>query len=134
MCYVHTNYGHPKGTAFVAELRRNYWFDGMVRACMDFTRHCHTCQLATTTSETQAGVGICEPDGIGQHIYLDHGYIGDPREPSCKQFLVMVDQESGFVAAAAARGRNTKEVFSALHNHWIRPYGPPLKVTVDGAR
>jgi len=46
----------------------------------------------------------------------------------------MVDQASGLIAAAGLPNRTADEIVGALHSHWVRPFGPPAQVTVDGAR
>ena len=81
-----------------------------------------------------AGRGIRDPAGVGAHVYLDVGHVGDDGSAAQHQFLVMVDQASGLIAAAGLPNRTADEIVGALHSHWVRPFGPPAQVTVDGAR
>ena len=47
--------------------------------------------------------------------------------------MVMVDQASGFLAAAPLVRRSAPDVIGAFHAHWVRPFGPPSDITADGA-
>jgi len=132
--FVHENYGHPKGSRFIATLRTRYWFSNMINKATEFTSKCHTCQLSMTHKKINVGKGYREPAGIGMHIYIDHGYVGGTSESPEKQFLVMVDQASGFIAAAPVENRTVNSTISAIHEYWIRPYGPPEEITADGAK
>ncbi|KAJ2612011.1 hypothetical protein H4S08_002885 [Coemansia sp. RSA 1365] len=50
-----------------------------------------------------------------------------------KQFLVIIDQTSGFIAATPANIRNAVEAVSIVHNFWVRPFRLPTSMTSDNA-
>ncbi|KAJ2230159.1 hypothetical protein EV180_001141 [Coemansia sp. RSA 518] len=106
----------------------------MVDKMREFTRTCHNCQLSLARAPPIAGQGVRAPADIGQHVYIDHGHVGSDGVMSEKHFLVMVDQVSGYIAAAAVQNRSAVETTAALHNFWIRPFGPPATLTSDNAR
>jgi hypothetical protein len=63
---------------------------------------------------------------------MDVGFVGGD-EAEERQFLAFIDQESGLLAAAPLLRRTAEEIVSALHAHWVRPFGPPARLTTDGA-
>jgi len=132
--FFHRAYGHLRGRRFAALLRSRVWFAGMLSEAEHLVRCCHTCQLAAGGSNTLVGRGIRDPAGVGAHVYLDVGHVGDDGAAAQQQFLVMVDQASGLIAAAGLPNRTADEIVGALHSHWVRPFGPPGRITVDGAR
>jgi hypothetical protein len=132
--FFHRAYGHLRGRRFAALLRSRIWFAGMLGEAEHLVRCCHTCQLAAGASNILVGRGIRDPAGVGAHVYLDVGHVGDDGAAAQQQFLVMVDQASGLIAAAGLPNRTADEIVGALHSHWVRPFGPPARVTVDGAR
>jgi hypothetical protein len=132
--FFHRAYGHLRGRRFAALLRSRIWFAGMLAEAEHLVRCCHTCQLAAGASNILVGRGVRDPAGIGCHVYLDVGHVGDDGEAALQQFIVMVDQASGLIAAAGMPNRTADEIVGALHSHWVRPFGPPTCVTVDGAR
>ncbi|KAJ2818572.1 hypothetical protein IWW50_005775, partial [Coemansia erecta] len=45
----------------------------------------------------------------------------------------MVDQVSGFIAAAPVNTRKAAETVATVHSFWVRPFGPPTALTSDNA-
>ena len=103
MRFVHEAYGHPRGTRFIATLLQCYWFPQHIRKAQDFVKRCHACQLTASAKIANAGKGRHESAGVGMHVYIDHGHVGETDESPEKSFLVMVDQASGFISAAPVR-------------------------------
>jgi transposase len=131
--YVHRAFAHARGRRFIEALRERYWFRGLVTEASEWTRKCHACQLTAHAKTVNVGQGVREPEGVGRHVYLDIGHVGQDGATSKTQFLVMMDQASGLIAAAPLEDRTAGHVISAFHSRWVRPYGPPARVTVDGA-
>lgn len=131
--FYHDAYGHPKAFRLLALLRGRVWWDSMLSDAKSFCERCTVCQMALAKPATQAGRGTRESAGVGAHVYLDFGHFGHSDDDVNHQFMVMVDQATGLIAAAALRERRGENVVAALHSHWVRPFGPPEKLTVDGA-
>ena len=88
----------------------------MIQKAREYCRRCHVCQVVLARAPLSPGTGTREPAGFGQHVYIDHGHVGQDGESVEKQFLVMVNQASGFVAAAPVQSRNAYDTVAALHS------------------
>jgi hypothetical protein len=70
-------------------------------------------------------------EGPRQCIGLD---IKRVKTPTAVAFLLLcVDAFSGFITVSVMQNRRTSSVISAMREDFFRLYGPPRKVTVDGA-
>ena len=129
---VHTETNHASATVLKREIGRDYWWPGISASCGEWYRACDACARGNVRRvmhhNIYASSTYSKPRDV---IALDFKKITIGEHVS--YLLLMVDKFSGFVTIAVLPKRTAACVIQALDEEFFSVFGPPRKVTIDGA-
>ena len=129
---VHTETNHASAAILKREIGRDYWWPGIAASCDEYYQKCDACARGSVRRN------------IHHNIYASSTY-SKPREVVALDFkkitiggltsylLLIVCKFSGFVTVAVLPQRTAACVIQALDEEFFSVFGPPRKVTIDGA-
>ena len=129
---VHTETNHASAAVLKREIGRDYWWPGISASCGEGYRACDACARGNVRRvmhhNIYASSTYSKPRDV---IALDFKKITIGEHAS--YLLLMVDKFSGFVTIAVLPTRTAACVIQALDEEFFSVFGPPRKVTIDGA-
>jgi hypothetical protein len=129
---VHTESNHASKNGLVREIRRNYFWPGLAKDCKEWIRRCEGCAVGNVRRVLSHNLYASSSYTLPrQTVGLDFKKITVGDETA--QLLLMVDRFSGFATLAVMPERTAACTIQALDEEFFSIFGPPRKVTVDGA-
>ena len=129
---AHTESNHASANGLAREVKRNYFWSSLKSDCKAWVRACERCALGNVRRVLHHNLYASSSYTMPRQVVgLDYKKISVGGETA--QLLLMVDRFSGFVTMAVMPERTAACTIQALDEEFFSIFGPPRKVTIDGA-
>ena len=129
---AHTESNHASVNGLVREIKRNYFWPTLKADCKQWVDVCERCAIGNVRRVLSHNLYASSSYTMPRQVVgLDFKKITVGGETA--QLLLMVDRFSGFATLAVMPERTAACTIQALDEEFFSIFGPPRKLTVDGA-
>ena len=126
---LHVNLGHPTSTDLVRMLVLHGSITPQALSAAK-KLHCASCERMRQLPHTRPSRTVKYLGQLNDHLYMDLFYARNTKGENFT-LIGIIDEATNLHQVRILQDRNPSTVVEAIRQMWIRPYGTPLKVTLD---
>ena len=126
--------GHFGVLKTYAEMKRRYWWPGMYSDTKRYIGGCIPCQKYRIPNAKVPGemANKMAPDRVFERVAIDYiQKTSSPTKSGNQYALVMVDQTSRYVIAAASKTARAEDTIRLVQDHLFSEWGIPAEIVCD---
>ncbi|CAK9038397.1 unnamed protein product [Durusdinium trenchii] len=129
---LHINAGHPSRQEMIRLFTMHGAITAQVISCLDHLQ-CGTCKRTKTPQQPRPAAVPVLTGQFGDRLQMDRFWVRDLSGTNhC--FLGVVDMATNYQQAIRLTGNGSNDVYEALRQLWLRPFGHPLMIEGDDDR